>query len=119
MGSIVFSCEPSDAQELMRQVNLELDRLREHGFEDREIASVREQERRVFEQTLRTNSFWESTIISLYFSRAFPASGCEIGQAVNNWKSTYDQAIKSLSPASAKATLLRVLPKDGVHAVVV
>jgi len=117
--SISFGCEPGDAREMLKQVQAAIEHCREKGFELREVDSVRAQERLSFDKALRENGFWETTITNLYFSRSFAASGFDIGQAVNNWKLVYDQSLRNLSPESARETLQRALPKDGVHTVVV
>jgi len=117
--SISFGCDPADAKELADQVMAELRDLRASGFSEREIASVKEQERLSFEKVLRSNGFWESTLVNLYFSRAFKASKYDVAEAVNNWRLNYDESISSLSTESAKATLLKALPDDGVRTVIV
>merc|ERR1719512_656800 len=58
--SISFGCDPADARGLLNQVMAEIARLREEGFEEREVSAVAEQERRSVEKALRENGFWES-----------------------------------------------------------
>jgi len=119
--SISFCCDPSDAKELSAQVMAELGKFREDGFEDKDIASIKEQERRQFEKLVRENSFWETTLINLYFSKGFQsaANGKDIAKALNNWRLTYNNATSLFTAESAKALLLKSLPEDLVHTKIV
>lgn len=117
--SISFGCELADAKVLLESVLAELQRLREQGFEEREVAAVREQERRSFEKALRENGFWENTVAHLYFSRSFPRIGGDLQKAVELWKASHDESLRKLSSETASAALQRALPYEGVHSVVV
>lgn len=62
--SIGFGSAPERVDELVRAVFVEIDSLRKHGPNDRDLAKVVETEVRSRETNLRQNSYWLSQLLS-------------------------------------------------------
>ena len=61
--SIGFGSAPERVDELVRAVFAEIDSLRKHGPNDRDLAKVVETEVRTRETNLRQNSYWLSQLL--------------------------------------------------------
>ena len=65
--TISFGCDPERVDELVEAVWTEINRLKEEGARESDIAKVKEQQRRARETDLRTNPFWVN-VLEFYYS---------------------------------------------------
>lgn len=112
MCIISFECDCHDIPVLKTAVKQVLDNLRTTGFPAEDIDNVKKQLRIKFEDSLRRNGFWKSTIMDLYQSAHFRKSG-DIGALMLWYSQTYMETIESFTPEVGLETLRRLLPENG------
>jgi zinc protease len=64
--SISFGSDPERAEELVSFVTAEIEKLKESGPTEQEVANVKAQMRRSFETNSRENGYWLSRLVSVY-----------------------------------------------------
>ncbi|MBN1407965.1 MAG: insulinase family protein [Calditrichaceae bacterium] len=70
---ISFGCDPERVDELTREVFLQIDSLSQFGTSNEYLQKVTETQRRQFELSLKSNSFWLNNLEYRYFNNLDPA----------------------------------------------
>lgn len=112
MCIISFECDVADIPALKAAVKQVLADLRTTGFPTEDIDNTKKQLRLQFENALRKNVFWASTIQQLYQSTHFRKSG-DMGALMLWFRQTYSETIETFSAELGLETLHRLLPQDG------
>jgi zinc protease len=72
--SISFGSDPERADELIDFVYAELEKLKESGVTEQEIANVKAQARRSYETNIRENGYWLNRLVRAYQGDGDPSS---------------------------------------------
>ena len=70
--SISFGSDPERAEELVGFVSAEIEKLKESGPTEQEVANIKAQMRRSYETNSRENGYWLSRLVSVYQNEGDP-----------------------------------------------
>jgi zinc protease len=99
--SVAFGADPDRMEELVDALFADIERLKADGPSERDVASVREIQRRERETALRTNGFWIDQIVSL------TREGEDLGRVHE-----FDQLVDSVTPERIRDAARRWIPAD-------
>lgn len=108
---ISFGCDPARVDELIGRTFVQIDSLQSYGVDESYLEKLRETDSRTWEESLKENSFWLSSLMYtdlygedpmniLHGSKAFMAqlSADEIKQAARTYLNTENYALFVLQP---------------------
>ena len=100
--SIRFTCDPDRVDELVKETEAIVARLRTEGPEADEVLDVQEKNRRSREVSLRKNSFWKNAF----------RNSLQWGESPLNML-TWDERNDALTPERVREVAATVMPRDG------
>jgi zinc protease len=109
---ISFGCDPERVDELTKEVFVQIDSLSQFGTTENYLQKVTETQRRQFELSLKSNSFWLNNLEYRYFNNLDPAKIMDYLDLVDNL--TLDDIQKAAQKYFNVTNYVRVvlLPED-------